>query len=240
MPGSPRLALAKDILARQRNSEGANLRGFGVIGSVAEGKDLRHSDLDLVVLQLRPRGPRVELREGVLVTYLRLTPQDARREVTEPSLEMFGRLAGWRSLRPMFDPSGSLRRVRALARRDPPQKQFDEAARLGLLGLYEDVGKFRNAMETRDRSREQEIRDMAMWFAGEAMGILYALRRHVPTDHRREFADLRRFGPLGRDIRRLRYDDLGLRGSSQLVEGIWTRLLAAARRRKIRLPAGLR
>jgi hypothetical protein len=166
------------------------------------------------------------------VTILRLTRDEAWRQVTEGDAGTPERLAGWRSVRPLDDPGGLLRRLRARARR-PPRGLFREAARQGFLAAYEDLGKLRNAVEARDRD---EAREMAIWFTGGAMLILFSLNDFVPSTDRRLGIDVRRFGRLGSMIRALRYRDLPLRRTSDLAESIWRGLLVQAARRGVDLP----
>jgi len=230
MVESPRLILARNILDELKLREARNLVAFGVFGSVAQGKDRRHSDLDLLVVLRRKRGtPRVELRQGVLVTYLPLTPDEARAEVLGAEPDLSGRLGGWRSLRPLHDPHGLLRRLRARAHR-PPMSQFREAARRGLLGAYEDLGKLRNAAEAKD---PDEMREMAIWFSGAAADILFCLERFVPLIHRREFVDVRRFGRTGRSICALRYENVSIAQRRKLAESVWNSLTRKATRQGI-------
>lgn len=232
MVESPRLILARTILDELKVRESGNLVAFGVFGSVAQGKDRRHSDLDLLVVLRRTGGaPRVELRQGVLVTYLRLTPDEARAEVYGGEPDLSGRLAGWRSLRPLHDPDGFLRRLRARAGR-PPISQLQEAARRGLLGAYEDLGKLRNAAEAND---PDETREMAIWFSGASVDILFCLERFIPSVHRREFVDVGRFGRTGRSIRALRYGNPSIGQQRRLAESVWKSLTRKAKRQGIDL-----
>lgn len=230
MVESPRLILTRNILDELKVREARNLVAFGVFGSVARGQDRRHSDLDLLVVLRRKRGtPRVELRQGVLVTYLRLTPDEARAEVYSAEPDLSGRLEGWRSLRPLYDPDGFLRRLRARARR-PPMSQFREAAHRGLLGAYEDLGKLRNAAEAKD---SDEMREMAILFSGTAADALFSLERFVSPIHRREFVDVRRFGRTGRSICALRYGNVSIAQRWKLAESVWKSLTRRARRQGI-------
>src|SRR5437773_7777768 len=103
------------------------------------------------------------------------TPEDARAEVTGSRQDLNGPLGGWVSLKPLYDPTGLLRRLTKRARRPGP-RQFREAARMAYLEVYENVGKLWNAIEAED---VEEAREMAIWFTGAASGALFNLNRHI-------------------------------------------------------------
>ncbi len=128
MAVSRRLALAKSITADLRGREGRNLLAVGVYGSVARGEERRHSDIDLLVV-VRRKSPRIhhEVRDRIVATILQQTVEDAKSEVTGSRLDLNAILGGWTSLKPLYDPTGILQRLRARARRASP-RQFREAA----------------------------------------------------------------------------------------------------------------
>ncbi len=227
MADSPRLVLARRFARELRREEGANLVAVGVYGSVARGKERAHSDLDLLVV-VREKRPSlgIQMREGVLVTLLQCTPAEARDEVCGSRADLNAALAGWRSMRPLYDPRRLLRDLRARAAR-PSRRQFRSAARRALLETYEDLGKLRNAVAAGD---PDEAREMAVWFTGGAMGALFDLDEHILATGRQAFSELRRWGPIGRDIRALRYDSHPLPEALRLAEGIWSSLLRRAAR----------
>jgi hypothetical protein len=141
-------------------------------------------------------------------------------------------LGGWRSMRPLFDPSGLLRRLRSQAHR-PTVRQARGAARLHLFETYEDLGKVWNAIEAGDAD---EAREMAIWFSGAAMGTLFDLEGHILKTGRRAFVEIRRYGKLGEAIRRLSFDTLSLSETQRLAEFVWKDLLDRAAAKRIRLP----
>ena len=233
MARSPRLALARSITADLRAREGRNLVAVGVFGSVARGDDREFSDIDLLVVVRRKRARiRTYLRGGTLVTVLQQTPGESRREVTGPGPWLNDALAGWRSMRALYDPARLIARLRARARR-PTASQFRESARRALLETSEDYGKLLNAVAAGDHD---EAREMALWFAGGAMGSLLDLEMHVLRTGRRAFIVTRHRGALGRAIWSLRYDALSLRETERLSKWVWDRLLERARRKGVSIP----
>ena len=233
MAATRRLALAKSIAADLQRQEGRNLVAVGVYGSVARGEERRHSDVDMLVVVRHKKGRiRHTMRAGTLVTILQQTPAEARSEVTGPHPGLNAALGGWRSLRPLYDPSGLLRRLRAQARR-PSVRAFRTAARLHFVETYEDLGKLWDAIEEGDAD---EAREMAIWFSGAAMGTLFDLEAHVLRTGRRAFVEIRRYQKLGAAVRRLRYDPLSLPESLRLSEYVWSELLDRAAAKGVALP----
>jgi predicted nucleotidyltransferase len=228
-----RLELAKVVTANLRRREGRNLVAVGVFGSVGRREERRHSDVDLlVVVRRKRRGIQHTIQDGILVTVLQETPAEARDEVMGSRPGMNDALGGWRSMRPLFDPSGLLRRLRSRAYRPTP-RQAQGAARLHFLETYEDLGKLWNAIEAGDA---EEAREVAIWFSGAAMGTLFDMESHILKTGRRAFVDIRRYGKLGAAIRRLRYDALSISETQSLSEFVWTELLDRAAAKGLRLP----
>jgi predicted nucleotidyltransferase len=233
MRASPRLALAEALAETLRTREGRNLVAVGVFGSVARKEDRAHSDLDLLVVVRRKRvWIRHEVRSGVLVTILQQTPEEARFEVSGAHPGLNDALGGWRSLRPIYDPTGLLRSLRDKARR-PNVGAFRRSAQLHFVEAFEDLGKLWNAIAAQDRD---EAREMAIWFSGAAMGTLFDIEGRVLRTGRRAFIELRRYGDLGAAVRRLRYAPSSLAEMQRLSEFIWNRLLDRAQAKRLRLP----
>ena len=229
-----RLALAKAIAEDLRKREGRNLVAVGVYGSVARREDRRHSDIDMLAVVRRKRVRiRHTLRTGVLATISQETPEEARNEVRGAYPGLNDALGGWRSMHPIYDPSGILRRLRDQAKR-PNVQAFRKSAEMHFLETFEDLGKLWNAIEARDAN---ECREMAIWFSGAAMGTLFDLERRVLMTGRQAFVELRRYGKVGAAIRRLRYTSLSFRETQRLSEFIWGRLLDRAKARRLRLPS---
>src|SRR2546427_1992817 len=107
-------------------------------------------------------------------------------------------------MRPLYDPSGLLSRLKKKAKH-PSREQFRQAARRAFLETYEDLGKLRNAVDANDAD---EAREMAIWYSGGAMGLLFDLNCHVLRTGRRAFIEIRRYGAVGDAIRRLREETL--------------------------------
>jgi predicted nucleotidyltransferase len=230
---SGRLALAQQIAEELRIRERRNLVAVGVFGSVARGEDRRHSDVDMLVVLRRKRARiRHTMRSGVLVTILQQTPAEARAEVAGAHPGLNDALGGWRSLRPLYDPSGLVARLHAQALR-PNARAFQRAAQLHIVETFEDLGKLWNAIAARD---VDETREMAIWFSGAAMGTLFDLEGHVLKTGRRAFIELRKYGKLGEAVRRLRYDDVSLAETQRLSEFVWRELLVRAKAKGVRLP----
>lgn len=227
---SPRLGLARRTAVILEGRLGRDLLATGVTGSVARGTDRRHSDVDLVFLvRRRVAWPRFQVREGSLVTFLQETREEAWGEVCGAHLGLPEALAGWRSMCPLYDPTGLLRRLIARARRTTPA-QFRGAARLEILGAFEDLGKIRNAVDARDPGAAREF---AIWYTGGAALALLDLRRRVPASDGSIFAETAGLGPLGRGLCRLRYGPLSVSETAELAERTWAGLLREARRQGI-------
>ncbi len=230
MADSPRLALAKRLAAGLRARERANLVAVGVYGSVACGNEHAHSDVDLlVVVRQRTRRPRARVRGGFLVTFNEMTVAEAWDEVSGAHLALAEIVSGWRAMRPLYDPSGVLRRCIARARRIP-RPQFVRAAREGLYDVYEDLSKVRDAIESRDAPK---LREMAIWYTGGAAALLCILKEHpIPTGEDL-LIEAQRLGPTGRDLAALRYENLSAAAAARLTERTWASLRRMARRRGI-------
>jgi hypothetical protein len=102
------------------------------------------------------------------------------------------------------------------------------------LETYEDLGKLRDAVEAGDAD---EAREVAIWFSGAAMGTLFDMEGHILKTGRRAFVEIRRYGKLGRSIRRLRYDALSIPETQRLAEFVWADLLDRAESKRVPLPS---
>ncbi len=228
-----RLELARAVTAQLRRRQGRNLLAVGLYGSVSRGDDRAHSDIDLVlVVRSRKTRLRMLVRDGVLVSLLQVTRDEATDEVRGYAWNLPEVLSGWRSVQALYDPSGLLRRLRDRSGR-PSAHQFREAARRGFLGTYEDYGKLLNALEAGDA---EEAREMAIWFTEGAAMIFLCIERHVVSTGRRVFAELPNQRGFGNAIRRLRYETLSVDETMRLAQSVWTSLLRRARAQRIAIP----
>jgi predicted nucleotidyltransferase len=214
---------------------------MGVFGSVGRGDDRPGSDIDMLLVTrdgVRPspsrsvEHPKSRIIEGIPVTFLQWTPEQARDEVMGSRKDLNVALAGWRSLRPLHDPDRFLARLRARSFHPTPT-QWRRAARRALLETFEDLGKLRNAVEAEDLD---ELREMAIWYTDGAMGALFDLNRFVLPTGRRAFIEALRFGGTGRAIRRLRYENESPGAAGRLADSIWSDLMRRAHRQGIRMP----
>src|SRR5437870_2552341 len=168
MVRSRRLEIAEVEADRLRKRLGRNLVGIGVFGSVGRGDDRTGSDIDLVVVAQSQVKIKSRVVSGIPVTFLPLTPEGAREEVYGSRKDLNVALGGWRSLKPLYDPTKFLARLRQRAFHPRPL-QFRRASQKALLETFEDLGKLRNAIEAKNRD---EMREMAIWFTDVAMGAL--------------------------------------------------------------------
>src|SRR5438093_12907768 len=97
--------------------------------------------------------------------------EQSRATVLGARPDLNAALGGWRSLKPLYDPSGLLRALMKRAKH-PTAAQFREAARRALIETYEDLGKVRNAVAAAD---EEEASEVAIWYSGAAAGALLDL-----------------------------------------------------------------
>src|SRR5947199_8530310 len=129
-----RLELARTVTAQLRRREGSTLLDVGLYGSGCRGVDRAHSDVDLVLLVRSGKtGLQMLMRNGVLVSLLRLTRDEAADEVRGYSWNLPEALSGWRSVLELYDPRGLLRSLGDTSLR-PRADQFLKAARGGSLG----------------------------------------------------------------------------------------------------------
>ena len=232
MARSPRLALAQALASEMRRREGRNLVAVAVYGSVAHGMERPHSDVDmLLVVRRRTRRPWARMRSGFLVTIKEMTPSEVWDEVAGANLNLAEILGGWRAMRPLYDPKGFVRRSMARANRVSPV-QFRRAARDGLLTVYEDLGKLRDAIEEGDRAK---MREMAIWFTRGAAALLCLLECHALSTGQELFVEVQRFGRTGREIAALRYRNPSIAETSRLAESIWRALCRDAHRQGLRV-----
>src|SRR3989475_5360484 len=136
-------------------------------------------------------------------------------------------------MRPLYDPSGLLSRLKKKAKH-PSREQFRQAARRAFLETYEDLGKLRNAVDANDAD---EAREMAIWYSGGAMGLLFDLNCHVLRTGRRAFIEIRRYGAVGDAIRRLRSETPSPPETRRLAAFASAKILARSRAQRASLPA---
>ncbi|WP_205326466.1 nucleotidyltransferase domain-containing protein [Glycomyces sp. YM15] len=128
--------------------------GIALLGSVAQGTDHPHSDIDLFVAL--EAGAENEIRhiEGRMVTLSRKTLADLEGAFTSP-WEAVVAVGAWRRARLLHDPAGHLARLQTRARAwtwEAIGTGADRWAARELVGLAEEVHKT-CGMLARDRAR---------------------------------------------------------------------------------------
>jgi predicted nucleotidyltransferase len=148
-------------------------------GSVGRGDAQRHSDIDLHAIAHRG-GPSTRfVLNGIHVSVDVSTPDAWRRSMVEPDTWLplrHGGLAG----EVLHDPMAVVESVREEVRR-LPWRVYREAAAMALTGMYEDLGKVRNARTARDRG-------LLIWGAfavavGAAMTVALLNRRAYASEN---------------------------------------------------------
>src|SRR3989304_4173345 len=133
MSAFSRLDLAASLPRGLKAKEGRNRVPAAVYGSVAQGAEREHSDLDLLlVVREKRERPWAVLERGILVTLKQMTVDEAREEAAGVHEHLPEALSGWRSMLPLYDPAGFVARLVRRARR-PTARQFRESARLAFL-----------------------------------------------------------------------------------------------------------
>jgi hypothetical protein len=117
--------------------------GIALVGSVANGTDHPHSDIDLILATDSGTGVQVRQVEGRMVTLTRKTPGDLAAAFTRP-WEAVHAVAAWRTARILTDPAGVMNRLQAQADTWTWERIGPEADRWAaseLVGLAEEVHK---------------------------------------------------------------------------------------------------
>ncbi|MDA1360135.1 nucleotidyltransferase domain-containing protein [Glycomyces luteolus] len=117
--------------------------GIALFGSVANGTDHPHSDIDLILAADGASGVQVKQVEGRMVTLTRKTPDDLAAAFTRP-WEAVTAVAAWRAARILTDPQGTMHRLRTEAQAwtwDALAAEGDRWAAAALVGLAEEVHK---------------------------------------------------------------------------------------------------
>lgn len=136
--------LAADLAASSAtDGTGPGVLGIGLFGSVAQGTDHPHSDIDLFLAV--ESGPGTEIRqvEGRMVTLSRKTLHDMEEALVNP-WEAVTAVGAWRRARLLHDPAGHMARLQARANAwtwDPIADAADRWAARELIGLAEEVHK---------------------------------------------------------------------------------------------------
>ncbi|MDN3242790.1 nucleotidyltransferase domain-containing protein [Glycomyces tritici] len=128
--------------------------GIALFGSVAQGTDHPHSDIDLFLAVESGAGTEIRQVEGRMVTLSRKTLTDLEGAFTSP-WEAVVAVGAWRRARLLHDPEGHLARLQARAHAwtwDLIGPGADHWAAGELVGLAEEVHKTRGMLE-RGRTR---------------------------------------------------------------------------------------
>lgn len=223
---SPHLDLARRVAQDLLEERGDDILAVGIMGSVALGETSQFSDIDMIVITRRrdPEGWQQRIVDGILVSGLQMTREEAERSVTTPNLDLPEILSGWRSVLPIHDPDGILARLKEEAG-SVPMELFRKSSRLALLTTVEDLGKLRDALEA---GRLDEAREMSIWYTGSAITALANILGHVPRSGKTLAQDVRRLSPIGEDLWRLRTQPVEAETMRRLAEGTWAAILRAA------------
>ncbi|GAA2146068.1 nucleotidyltransferase domain-containing protein [Glycomyces algeriensis] len=123
--------------------------GVALFGSVAQGTDHPHSDIDLFLAAASDAGTEIRQVEGRMVTLTRKTLADLEGAFTRP-WEAVVAVGAWRRARLLHDPEGHLARLQARADSwtwDEIGAEADRWAAGELVGLAEEVHKTRGMLD---------------------------------------------------------------------------------------------
>ena len=183
-PTLERLALGRLLANEMRESQGRNLRAFGVMGSVARGTAQKYSDLDLLVIVRRnPESiPRSQIRNNI---YCSLNPEtwtSAIKPITnpyEPHNYIPEILGGLTRIKPLYDPEKLMPRLEKIAK-SVPGEIFRKSADLALAHSYEDFCRAKNAVMHMD---EIVLKETIRWTMHSASNIVASLNNtHFESD----------------------------------------------------------
>ncbi|WP_030156011.1 nucleotidyltransferase domain-containing protein [Glycomyces sp. NRRL B-16210] len=145
---------ARAIADRLAADLAAGTEGIALVGSVANGTDHPHSDIDLILATDRDPGVETRQVDGRLVTLTRAGLHQLRSAFTSPR-EAGAAVPAWRAARLLHDPHGTLAALQAEARAwrwASLAAAADRWAASELVGLAEEAHKI-SGMLALDRPR---------------------------------------------------------------------------------------
>lgn len=146
-----RIDACREVVDRLLRKYSDDIRAIAVLGSVARREDEEHSDIDLKVLVKSGSGlsSHAFVLRNCLVSVEVRTEESWRRELTEPNSHLSLSVGSLAHVLPGYDPTGAFKRLSTMAAALPAEC-WKNAVREGMGGIFEDLGRVRNAYARED------------------------------------------------------------------------------------------